>query len=183
MTNTVVYISFKLAQERLHVADVVHPLVETARELRSYCLNRDSLICKRTENHRELGRTLGGLGFIHGHFRHEVISLPERANTAVGPCSFPDGKEIAAGRCSQRRQLGPGRQGRAVEKVAMSLQECLHRIRICRLADEIRNIDCEEVTERREPVNARRVDVVRIDVVRPVPVSLPDCILSGGPLV
>ncbi len=54
------------------IAHVVDPLVEPAREFRSYCLHRNLFFSQHKENKEQFHGSLGCGNFIHRHFGNEI---------------------------------------------------------------------------------------------------------------
>ncbi len=142
-------------EEGRYVPDVVDALVEAARELGRDRLHGQVLVGEGGEDDGELGRSLRRLGLVHRDLGHEVIVVgqgqaPEFPNASVGLGRLVHGEEIARRGGPHRRQVEargePGRGG----KVGVALQEGLDRFGIGVLADEVGDVEGEEIAVRRE---------------------------------
>ncbi len=181
------HVGLEFLEEVGHVSDVVDALVEAAGELGRDGLDGHALVGEAREDHGQLRGALGALGLVHRDLGHEVVlargAAPQLDHAAIGLRGLADGVEVALGGGAHRGlvelggQPGRGRQARALP------HESLDDRGIGGLADEVGDVEREEVAMGREAVHGGEADVVRVDMVGAVPSGLLDGGLGRRPLV
>ena len=108
-----VFVEFLL--ELLHIADIIHALVETAGEFRRDGLDGNLFVGERRKNDEQFRRRLRAVGFVHRNFGDEI-----RLALGLGdvPVDFPGvlhGEQIFAGDALDVRAGGFQRTGQCAE--------------------------------------------------------------------
>jgi len=160
-------------------AGVVHALVEAAAELRRDRLGRNALVGKSGQHDQHLHRRLRHIRLIHRHFRDEVAHALGRFDmtvdfSRVGYCHQilrSDGSQL---RLADLEGIVDTVEPRRPKQAPVLLNEAVHSARVGRAADEIGDVQREEVARLDERVHVRQPDMVGIDKVRALPATRSD---------
>ena len=155
---------FKLAG----VTHVVHPLVETARELRRDRLGRYALVGR--EDHQQLHRPLGLVGLIHGDLGDETALALVGRDVSIDPARLPGCPEELRPCLSQGVRADPNgpvntRDLDRAGQVTMATGKGIETLGIRGAPDAIGHVNGEEIADIEKTLHVVEVDVVCVHVV------------------
>jgi hypothetical protein len=165
----------KLLLEASEITDVVHALVEPARELGGDGLQGHSLVGQQREDHEQLRRRLRRIGFVHAHLDGDPVP-PLSADVPEDLPGLAAGEQVAAGHPArrlggERHRLGDARDHERRGELRMPGEEGGDVGVGGQLADRVGHIDREKVARVEEPVDRLEADVVGVNEpwMRPLP--------------
>ena len=176
----------ELLVELVRVADIVHALVEAAREFRCDGLDRDALVGDGREDDQQFGGSLRVVGLVHRDLGDEVPAALGGLDVPVDPTRFLHGEQELGG--SALDAFPGGLEGPVdaldldlADEFGMCSDQGVDRRRCGGFADGIRDVEREEVARVNVAVDRVEVDMVGIDVVGLVPAQFADGLVRRGP--
>ena len=182
------HIRLEFRAEGVHVAHVIHAFVEAAREFRRDRVDGHALVGEGLEDEEELCRRLRRFGLVHRHFHDEVArALPfqdlavDRAGlNARGAVALGGGAVQGAAQHERRRKA---LHALVADERAVPRNEVFGLRDVGLLADEVRDVDGEEVAVRQERFHRPGGDMVRVHEIGALPTGGRDRAVRGSPLV
>ena len=176
----------ELLVELVRVADIVHALVEAAREFRRDGLDRDALVGDGREDDQQFGGSLGIVRLVHRNLGDEVPAALGGLDVAVDSTRFLHREQELGG---SALDAFPGSFEGLVNALDFDLadqfgvgaDQGIDCRRAGGLANGIRNVEREEVARVNVAIDRVEVDVVGIDVVGIAPAQFAHGLVRRGP--
>ena len=157
--------------ELLHVADVIHALVETAGELGRDGLERNFFVGQRGENDEQFRRRLRAVGFVHRNFGDEILRALGLGDVPVNFPGVLHGEQIFVGDAldlgARDLQTDWSMCGMAIVPTSSGWRsdKRLHVRGAGGFADGVGHVNREEIRGRDETIHRFEADVVGVHVI------------------
>ena len=168
------YVGVELRAEEGGVADIVHPFVELARELRRDGLDGDALVRDCGEDGEKFGWTLRLGRLVHGDLGGEIVFSATLEDPAVDLARLAGRRQVFrrdGGKLGVRDDNGFFKPFQTVlaDKVGVAHGEILAVAFRHGLSNGVGDVDREEVGSRRKGVYIGEANVVGVDEIGPLP--------------
>ena len=164
-------VGLELPGKLLQVADIVHPLVEAAGELRGDGLRRDLLQRQQAEDAQQLLRALRGFCLVHRDLHRKATIRARRRDLFIKRLGRLDGRAVNRHQTGRAHRIKDNRLHARHRNRSQVLQRLTVaggiRLARRRLAEAVGDIQGEEIAAGDEGVHRLYRDMVGINKVRP----------------